>query len=170
VEAALDPAVDSLLIADDGTFPNNRRPLLLYPGAVPAEPAAIESLFERNGWPPAWRNGVYAHHHYHSKAHEALGIYSGSATIQFGGPGGIRRRVQAGDVAVIPAGVAHCCLESSADFRVVGAYPRGQHWDMCFGRPGERPEADRRIAALGDPEQDPVLGSGGALDRLWKGG
>jgi uncharacterized protein YjlB len=165
----VDPAVVSILLADDGTFPNNRRPLLLYPGAVPAEPAAIEDLFERNGWPPAWRNGVYAYHHYHSTAHEALGIYSGSATIQFGGPQGVRRRVQAGDVAVIPAGVAHCCLEASADFRLVGAYPRGQRPDMCYGKPGERPEADRRIAALSDPEQDPVQGAGGTLCRLWRG-
>jgi len=164
----VDPTVVSLLLADDGTFPNNRRPLLLYPGAVPAEPAAIEHLFGRNGWPPAWRNGVYAYHHYHSRAHEALGIYSGSATIQFGGPAGVARRVQAGDVAVIPAGVAHCCLESSADFRLVGAYPRGQRPDMCYGRAGERPEADRRIAALGDPEQDPVQGVGGALVRRWR--
>lgn len=157
----MDPAVVSLLLADDGTFPNNRRPLLLYPGAVPAEPSAIEDLFERNGWPPAWRNGVYAYHHYHSTAHEALGIYSGSATILFGGPQGVSRRVH---------GVAHCCLESSADFRLVGAYPRGQRWDMCYGKPGERPEADRRIAALGDPELDPVQGAGGALCRLWRGG
>jgi uncharacterized protein YjlB len=77
--------------------------------------------------------------------------------------------VQAGDVAVIPAGVAHCCLESSAGFRLVGAYPRGQRPDMCYGRPGERPEADRRIAGLGDPEQDPVQGDDGTLVRLWRG-
>ena len=33
-------------------------------------------------------------------------------------------------------------------FTVIGAYPRGQHVDMCFGKPGERPGADQRIAAL----------------------
>jgi uncharacterized protein YjlB len=165
----MDLEVHPIVLQDDGTFPNNRRPLLLYPGAVSPDPSAIETLFERNLWPAAWRNGVYAYHHYHSTAHEALGVYSGSAMIQFGGPGGASRRVQAGDVAVIPAGVAHRCLDSSADFRVVGAYPCGQSWDMCYGRAGERPEADRRIAALGDPEQDPVLGAGGVLHRLWKG-
>jgi len=163
----MESSVHPIVLEDDGTFPNNRRPLLLYPGAVPADPSAIESLFDRNGWPSAWRNGVYPYHHYHSTAHEALGIYSGSATIQFGGPKGVTRRVQAGDAAVIPAGVAHRCVEASHDFRVVGAYPRGQRWDMCYGRPGERPEADRRIAALGDLDQDPVQGAGGALGRLW---
>jgi len=161
--------VRSIVLADDGTFPNNRQPLLFYTGAEPADPAAIESLFDRNGWPGAWRNGVYPYHHYHSTAHEALGVYGGSAAIQFGGPGGATREVRAGDVVVIPAGVAHRCLEASPDFRVVGAYPRGQRWDMCYGRPGERPEADRRIAALSDPEADPVQGAGGALGRLWKG-
>jgi uncharacterized protein YjlB len=162
-------AVRSVLLVDDGTFPNNRRPLLLYPATAPADPSAIERLFQRNGWPAAWRNGIYPYHHYHSTAHEALGVYSGSAAVRFGGPRGTTCEVRAGDVAVIPAGVAHQCLEASADFRVVGAYPRGQRWDMCYGRPGERPEADRRIAALSDPAADPVQGPGGALGRLWKG-
>jgi uncharacterized protein YjlB len=164
----MEPSVQPVLLKDDGAFPNNRRPLLLYPGAAPADPSAIEQLFDRNGWPSAWRDGLYAYHHYHSTAHEALGVYSGSATIQFGGPAGVDRRVQAGDVVVIPAGVAHKRVEASPDFRVVGAYPRGQSWDMCYGRPGERPAADRRIAELADPEEDPVQGAGGALCRLWK--
>ena len=159
-----------MVLRDDGTFPNNRRPLLLYSGAVPAEPSAIERLFGNNDWPSAWRNGVYPYHHYHSTAHEALGVYSGSATLQFGGPGGAIMTIRAGDVAVIPAGVAHRCLEASPDFRVVGAYPLAQSWDMCFGKPGERPEADRRIAAVPDPVKDPVQGSGGVLVRLWQVG
>ena len=162
------PSVQPIVLEDDGTFPNNRRPLLLYPGAVPADPSAIEGLFDRDDWPSAWRYGVYSYHHYHSTAHEALGVYSGSATIQFGGPKGAIQRVRAGDVVVIPAGVAHKCVEASPDFRVVGAYPKGQRPDMCYGRPGERPEADRRIQGLDDPAKDPVQGDGGALCRLWK--
>ncbi|UCF98323.1 MAG: hypothetical protein JSV89_02025 [Spirochaetaceae bacterium] len=162
-----DPVVHSIVLQDDGTFPNNPRPLLLYSGAVPADPDAIERLFTSNDWPSAWRNGVYPYHHYHSTAHEALGVYSGSATIQFGGPAGPAETIHSGDVAVIPAGVAHKCLESSADFRIVGAYPRGQSWDMCYGKPGERPRADRNITAVADPQKDPVQGSEGALSRIW---
>ena len=156
------------MLKDDGTFPNNPRPLLLYLQAVPPDPAEIERLFTANEWPSAWRNGVYPYHHYHSTAHEALGVYSGSATIRFGGPEGASATIRAGDVAVIPAGVAHRCLESSSDFRIVGAYPHGQRWDMCYGEAGERPRVDRNIASVGDPQTDPVQGSGGALPRLWR--
>ena len=77
------------------------------------------------------------------------------------------RVVRPGDVIVIPAGVAHKNLGASADFRVVGAYPRGQHPDLCTGKPGERPQADRRIARVPLPEQDPVYGPGGPLIAHW---
>jgi len=163
-----EPEVRSIVLQDDGTYPNNRRPLLLYLQAVPPDPASIERLFTANDWPSAWRNGVYSYHHYHSTAHEALGVYSGSAKIQFGGPGGTTVTIRAGDVAVIPAGVAHKCLESSSGFRIVGAYPRGQRWDMCYGEIGERPAADQNIAAVPDPQADPVQGQTGALPRLWQ--
>src|ERR1700742_335648 len=91
--------------ADDGVIPNSRLPLLIYRAAVPADPAAIEDLFARNHWPPAWRNGVHPFHHFHSTAHEALGVARGEARVLFGGPSGQVLTVQAGDVVVIPAGV-----------------------------------------------------------------
>jgi uncharacterized protein YjlB len=82
------PAVRPILLRDDGTFPNNPRPLLLYTGAVSPDPAEIKHLFTANGWPSAWRNGIYPYHHYHSTAHEVLGVYGGSATVLFGGSDG----------------------------------------------------------------------------------
>lgn len=163
-----DQKLRSIVLTDDGTFPNNPRPLLLYLQAVPPDPEDIEHLFTANQWPGAWRNGVYPYHHYHSTAHEALGVYGGSAKIRFGGPEGADVRIQAGDVAVIPAGVAHKCLEASSDFRIVGAYPRGQRWDMCYGETGERPRVDHNISEVPDPQIDPVQGSGGVLPRLWQ--
>jgi uncharacterized protein YjlB len=163
-----EPKVRSIVLQDDGTYPNNPRPLLLYLRSVPSDPAAIERVFTANQWPSAWRNGVYSYHHYHSTAHEALGVYSGSATILFGGPEGTTVTIRAGEVAVIPAGVAHKCLEAGRDFRIVGAYPQGQRWDMCYGKPGERPAADKNIAAVPDPQVDPVQGETGPLPRLWR--
>ena len=43
---------ESFTFEDDGAVPNTRLPLLVYRAAVPADPEAIEQLFERNQWPP----------------------------------------------------------------------------------------------------------------------
>ena len=166
------PDVASFLIEANGPIPNNDRvPLLTYPGAVrlpPDDPAAVfEALFSRHGWPDAWRNGIYGFHHYHSTAHEVLGIYAGSATVRLGGEGGLTVELAAGDVVVIPAGVAHKNLGSSPDFGVVGAYPEGQRWDMNYGKPGEHPQVDENIARVPKPEQDPLYGDRGPLTELW---
>lgn len=157
------------LLADDGVFPNSVLPLLLYRQAVPEGGAeTIEALFERNGWPPAWRSAVADYHHYHSTTHECLGVARGTATIRFGGPEGQSVSVAPGDVVVIPAGVAHRQEQASADFMMVGGYPEGApDWDMLPGKPGERPAADRRIAAIPLPPGDPVSGADGALPQLW---
>lgn len=166
-----DRAVDHLLV-DDGTYPNNGRlPLLVYPGALvlpQRDPAAIiEALFQANGWGGSWRNGVYSFHHYHSTAHEVLGVYGGEASIQLGGESGIVIEVERGDVVLIPAGVAHKNLGASSDFKVVGAYPPGQRPDMNNGRAGERPRADENIARVPLPPADPVYGIDGPMGRLW---
>jgi uncharacterized protein YjlB len=75
--------------------------------------------------------------------------------------------VGAGDVVVIPAGVAHKSLEASRDFCAVGAYPVGQQWDSCTGGPGERPQADVDIAGVPLPQADPVYGPQGPLMTYW---
>ncbi|HTJ56900.1 MAG TPA: cupin domain-containing protein [Devosiaceae bacterium] len=157
--------------ADDGMFPNSRLPLLIYRAAIAPEratPQGMEALFEENGWPPQWRSGIYPFHHYHSTAHEVLGIARGKAHLALGGPKGREFDVSAGDVIVIPAGVAHRRLSSSSDFLVVGGYPPGQDWDLLKGEPGERPTADGNIARVPVPETDPVGGREGALPRLWR--
>ena len=168
-------ATDNLvhrLIDDDGTFPNNAKlPLLLYKDAIalPTDRPArfIEDLFAANRWVGSWLNGIFGYHHYHSTAHEVLGVYSGRANVQFGGPNGPDFEVQAGDVVVIPAGVAHKNLGASSDFRVVGAYPTGQHWDMNYGKANERPQTDQNIVSVARPQRDPLLGENGPLLRLW---
>jgi uncharacterized protein YjlB len=156
------------VFADDGTFPNSRLPVLIYRGVLASPNAAeFERMFEANGWSSAWRNGLYSVHHYHSTAHEVLGIYEGRVAARLGGGRGASVTLVAGDVAVIPAGVAHKNDGASPDFRVVGAYPVGTSPDMQYGKPGERPGTDRNIARVGLPTADPVRGRA-ALALLWK--
>lgn len=157
----------SVAFDDDGTFPNSALPLLFYEAALSRDavtPEALERMFAANRWAPAWRASVYTFHHYHSTAHETLGVARGSARLMLGGPKGELFDVRAGDVIIIPAGVAHRRLNSTDDFLVVGAYPLGQDWDLLRGEAGDRPGADRNIAAVPIPVSDPV---GGALVELW---
>lgn len=151
---------------------NDRLPVLIYHRALDLfadDPAAhFERTFLRNGWPPQWRNGIYSFHHYHSTAHEVLGIAAGSARVVLGGPGGRELTLNAGDVTVLPAGTGHCCLQASKDFLVVGAYPPQQSWDICRSAPSQQ-ERDR-MRTLPFPASDPLSGSSGPLMRLWRSG
>ncbi|HET6307266.1 MAG TPA: cupin domain-containing protein, partial [Rhodopila sp.] len=113
----------AFVFEDDGMIPNSRLPLLVYRAAVPGDAAGIEAVFAGNRWPPAWRNGVYPFHHFHSTAHEVLGVARGEVSVLFGGPSGQVLTVRAGDVVVVPAGVAHCNQGQSEDLLIVGAYP-----------------------------------------------
>ncbi len=117
-----EPEVISKPLEDDGTFPNNpSHSLVLYKKAIKFSEGKgadiIEEIFHGNKWGGSWRNGIYPFHHYHSTAHEVLGIYKGNARVQFGGEEGPIMVVGAGDVVIIPAGVAHKNINSSHDFR-----------------------------------------------------
>lgn len=155
---------------DDGKIPNSKYPLLLYKNAFNQRNTAgadwLEKCFAEQGWTNSWRNGIYPFHHYHSTSHEVLGIYSGSALLHLGGEAGKKIKVEAGDIIVIPAGVGHKNLGSEG-LGVVGAYPDGRSWDVNRGDPGERPQADKNIAALPIPKTDPFQGNEG-LPGIWK--
>jgi len=155
--------------SDDGGIPNSALPVVIYRGALAdASAEGMERLFDSNGWPSAWRYGVYDYHHYHSTTHECLGVAAGSARLHLGGPSGLVFAVAAGDVIVLPAGTGHKNVGSSPDFLVVGAYPPGGQADMLYGKSGERPEADERIAKVAAPKTDPVGGQGGPVLEYWR--
>lgn len=160
---------------DDGTFPNNPKlPLIVYKGALYLHPSesgdAIKKVFADHGWTNSWQDGIFDYHHYHSNTHEVLGVFCGKADVQLGGPEGKCVELVRGDVVVIPAGVAHKCLEASADFSVVGAYPEGQEYDMNYGKPEDRPSVDDNIKKVPLPLTDPVYGDDGPLVGKWKQG
>ena len=166
--SAVEP--QALTLQPDDKMPNSRLPVLIYRGAI-APDAAIKAcgfdrLIEANGWRGIWRDGVYDFHHFHSYAHEVLGIAQGKATLKLGGQSGREIEVAPGDALVLPAGTGHCRIRESENFVVIGAYPPGQeHYDICRER---SPEAELRIEKVKLPQSDPIGGADGPLLRLWK--
>lgn len=163
--------VQTHLLGDDGTIPNSVLPLLVYPEIVDVSAGdaaeAFEHLFHGNGWDRSWRNGILAYRHYHSTAHEVLGIARGAAKVEFGGPRGVELDVTAGDAVLIPAGVSHFNLGASSDLLVIGAYPPGPDYNLCRDSPAEYEAAVAEVARVPRPATDPVGGSGGGLHSHW---
>ena len=164
------PEPEAFYFEDDGLVPNNRLPLLLYRNAFAqrSEKGAtwLEHTFRENNWYNSWRNGIFTFQHYHSIAHEVLGIYSGQVLVLLGGDQGKQLEVQAGTIIVIPAGVGHKNL-GDHNLGVVGAYPNGMPVDVLRAEPGDRPQADQNIAAVPLPAHDPFLGKDAGLIKIW---
>jgi uncharacterized protein YjlB len=163
---------EAILLRPNGWVPNNDHlPVLSYRGVRLGEDerdlaSAFEALFRRNDWPPAWRDGVYDYHHYHSTAHEALGFARGRAKLALGGPGGLEVEVGVGDAVILPVGTGHCRIEASDDFLVVGAYPPEARWDLCRSAPTA--EQTARMLSLPVPASDPIAGASGPLTERWR--
>lgn len=162
----------TVVFQDDGLVPNNRLPFLIYKRAADVDNAhperSIEELFGHNGWGDMWRNGIYDYLHYHSTAHEVLGIAKGHARVRFGGDRGKEIEVSVGDVAILPAGTGHQRILASPDFSVVGAYPPGQKMEITRPTPENHAHALKTIPQVGMPDTDPVTGENGPLLRLWR--
>jgi len=166
--------VSKHLIPGHNLVPNTsiqNKPLLIYHSCFPStsSPSQIETHLRSVGVvTPQWRYTMYSTSHFHSTTHEVLVIASGAAKICLGGednPGRVEPTVRKGDVIIMPAGVGHRLLEEvESPFLMVGSYPPGKEWDMCYGKAGEETKV-KGIATLGWFERDPVYGEKGpALD------
>ena len=200
--------------------PNSPRPVLHYksifplkPNTTHCDPVHIGTTFTANKWEVSWtfRYGPTQLSHYHSRAHECMAVLSGTATIRFGvadtsedldqntngsawEDGGVELEAEAGDVFVIPSGVAHKTYNTKPDaefqlltpgtghgieaqdvektlagieltgFTMLGAYCGGD-WD--FVKSGGDYE---KVWSVPKPKYDPVLGtSDEGLSKLWVG-
>lgn len=158
--------VDTTFFEPSDWVPNNQRlPVLRYNVDL-SEGESFETLFAKNGWSGIWTDGVFDYQHYHTGAHEVLGVKNGAATLLIGGPGGQEFRVAQGDCLILPAGTGHKNLGSSNDFAVIGAYPPGQHADIQTSAADA--EMLSTIASLPLPRTDPVLGAAGPLVKEWR--
>ena len=158
-------------LPDAGAIPNSRLAVLVYHGVEATRSTSdIAELFARNGWGASWVNGIYPFQHFHSNAHEVLGIVAGGAMVQLGGPDGPVFEVAPGDVLVLPAGTGHFNAGSTPDLTVVGAYPDGMWCDLRRGDPAELEEVLANIAGVPLPRTDPVHGAGGPVTEAWRAG
>lgn len=165
--------VKTLQLKENGNFPNNPDlPVLLYKNVFVFDggdlASTIEKVLASNNWGGSWRNGIYNFQHYHSTAHEALGVYAGWAEVQLGGPESDIVRIEKGDLVVLPVGTTHKRINSGDGFAVVGAYPDGQSWDMNYGKAEEVQPAKENISKVQLPKNDPVFGKSGKMFENWK--
>jgi uncharacterized protein YjlB len=149
--------------ADD--VPNNTLPVLLYRGVLAANAADKARLFRKrfkeNGWAGLWTDSIYDYTHFHSNAHEVLGVAEGRVSIRLAGDNGSVFRLNAGDMLILPAGVGHRRVSDDEGLKVIGAYPRGQsHYDIK--------RRGRRVPKVALPLTDPFYGEEGPLLRTWR--
>lgn len=170
IETIIFPKI--IRLRPDSVMPNNRvLPVLIYRNIlddqVSDKAAKFERFFALNGWGRVWKNGIYDYHHFHSNAHEALGIARGRVEIQLGGDSGESAKLETGDLIVLPAGTGHKRVSSSENLVVIGAYPDGQDdYDTCRNL-HDCPQATERIAAVPIPKTDPFYGERGPLLQIW---
>lgn len=165
--------ISSFTFTDDGDVPNHPRwPMIVYQGVFEADEAdaaqAFEALFARHGWGDGWRNGIFAFPHYHSNAHEVLGIAAGEAVVRFGGGNGREIKVKKGDAVLLPAGTGHQRLSASADLLVIGAYPPGAANDLKRADEADKALIRTRIGQVAKPALDPIVGQNGPAITLWE--
>lgn len=173
-------------------IPNSPRPLLHYKDVLPrspdnqrCDPAEVWNMFHGNRWRVSWifRYGPTQFSHYHSQAHECMAVLSGTATIRFGvadtsedldantygqawEDGGIELTAKAGDVFVIPAGIAHKTYNTKPEAKFQLLTPGTGHGIETGGRDIKEVLADIQLSGY------TMMGaySGGDWDFVKRGG
>ena len=162
--------IEAHRFADDGRIPNSVLPLLVYRGALAGSDLAVafERRFAVNDWRGAWRDGIFAYHHFHSTSHEVLGIAEGEAMVRFGGERGDelaghggRRRGHPGRVLGTGWSAARTTSSWSAPI------PRaGRGMSGAATRPNGR-RCWLTSPRSRCPRSDPLEGADGPLLRAW---
>ncbi|EKV06175.1 hypothetical protein PDIG_79530 [Penicillium digitatum PHI26] len=142
---------------------------MTYHGAFNATSTELKEHLEAVGEVvPQWRYSMYSQNHFHSTTQEMLGVVSGTARLCVGGEENPKRfepTVQRGDLIIMPTRVSHQLLEDlhgdQAEFEMVGAYPHGKQWDLCYGTPEEKVQA-QRIKDVVCFRQGPFYGADGS--------
>jgi uncharacterized protein YjlB len=144
--------------------PNSPLPVLIFRSVlnpqVSGKAARFRQAFKQNAWTGLWTDTIYDYTHFHSNAHEVLGIAEGKVSVKLGGDDGRLFRLKAGDMLVLPAGIGHRRIGDDKGLKVIGAYPPGQsHFTMK--RKG------RTVPKVPLPPTDPFYGEEGPLVRIW---
>jgi uncharacterized protein YjlB len=158
-----------LTLEPDPKMPNSQVPVLIYRGTANGD--GLEGLFRQvfsaNGWAGLWTGAIFGYDHFHSNAHEVVGVVSGEAILGLGGATGQRVTVGEGDVVILPAGTGHRRVRGSSDFMVIGAFPVGQEEHDIYTDLHSCADYRARIEAIPIPP-DPAYGETGALAAAWR--
>ncbi|WYZ35452.1 hypothetical protein EsH8_X_000099 [Colletotrichum jinshuiense] len=187
---ATPPQPEQYSVRPTAHCPNNVLPVLVYRNVLP-EPyneETVSDYLQRYGWVKKGTWGAITTKHFHPNTHECYGIFQGDSELVFGEGGGdtggtgARCLVRAGDVVVVPAGVAHASVAQEQKlaegghkgerYRYIGVYPEGApKWRNEYGKTplGDSRELAHEVAAVPVPDQDPVSGRGGPLVQIWAG-
>src|SRR3569832_1160446 len=153
----------------DGKMPNSDLPVVIYRNAVGGEDLerVFRQLFTHKGWGGLWTDGIFGYNHFHSNAHEVLGVIDDTAMLVLGGDAGQEIDISRGDVLILPAGTGHRRLRAGQDFLVVGAYPKGQERFDIYVDSALCANYRNRLRAVEMPSADPLFGKDGPLVSLW---
>ena len=158
-----------LTLAPDPKMPNSQLPVLVYRGTATGDELAglFREVFSANGWGGLWTGAIFGYDHFHSNAHEVVGVVSGEAILGLGGASGKRVEVGEGDVVILPAGTGHRRVRGSSDFMVIGVFFIVQEVNEIYTDLQSCADYRARIEAIAIPT-DPAYGANGALAAAWR--